>query len=68
MTSHARDEMAEANASAEDVRRAILSATKVIAQPNGVFRMEGGCDSDGESLVVVVTFYPGGLKIITVFG
>jgi len=65
---HAREQMRERHASPEDVRLAILSATVAIDQPdNGTIRLEGGTDSDGDELKVVVAFDPRGLRVISVF-
>jgi hypothetical protein len=63
---HARERMAERNVSAEDVSRAIRSATSAIPQEGGTVRLEGGLDSDGAKLVVVVAEDPQGLRLITI--
>jgi hypothetical protein len=70
---HGRERTNERSARAEDVRTAILSATSAIDQPNkdrpdqGVVRIEGGVDTDGDPLTVVVAETSYGLRIVTVF-
>ena len=66
-TNHSRARMEERNATVEDVRRAILTATVVIEQPKeNTIRLEGGKDIDGEDLAVVVAEDARGLRIVTV--
>ena len=67
LTKHAREEMAEASALAPDVERAIRTATTIIQQPDGCLRLEGGSDTDGDSLIVVVKQIQSGLLVVTVF-
>jgi hypothetical protein len=64
---HARERMRERNASAVDVKRAILSATTAFHQPrNGTIKLKGGADTDGDELTVVVVEDPKGLRLVTV--
>jgi len=64
---HCRDRMSERNVSAEDVKRAILSATTAIDQPKEkTIKLEGGKDIDGDDLKVVVAEDRRGLRIVTV--
>ncbi|MGD0678725.1 MAG: DUF4258 domain-containing protein [Polyangiaceae bacterium] len=64
---HARQQMAERNASAENVRAALLSAKVAKLQADGAVRLEGGTDRDGDELTVVVSEQDYGLRIVTVF-
>ena len=53
-TFHARRRMDERNATARDVRTAILSSTKAehnVEKDN--YRLTGGCDTDGHPMTVV---------------
>jgi hypothetical protein len=59
--------MAERNASAENVRAALLSAKVAKLQADGAVRLEGGTDRDGDELTVVVSEQDYGLRIVTVF-
>jgi hypothetical protein len=66
-TKHARERMNSRGALAADVQRAILTATVAIEQPaEQTIRLEGGTDTDGDSLTVVVAEDPRGLRIVTV--
>jgi hypothetical protein len=66
-TKHARDRMGERGATAADVARAIATATSATEQAEGqTVRLEGGTDTDGDSLTVVVAEHPRGLRIVTV--
>ncbi len=76
-TKHSRERMGERSVTAEDVREAILTSTRVIEQldeekrdedgePRVQFRLEGGTDIDGEPLKVVVAEEPRGLRLVTV--
>ncbi len=65
---HSRESMSKRGASAEDVKRAILSATRAINQPEkGAVRLEGGKDRDGDELTVVVAEDREGLRVVTIF-
>jgi hypothetical protein len=65
---HGRERANERNARAQDIRAAILCATSAIDQPDqGTVRIEGGVDTDGDSLTVVVAEASYGLKVVTVF-
>jgi hypothetical protein len=65
---HARESMSDRGASAEDVKKAILSATVAIDQPDEkTVRLEGGQDTDGDELKVVVAEDREGLRVVTVF-
>jgi hypothetical protein len=66
-TKHTRERMSCRNASAEDIKQAILSATNAIEQAEKeTIRLEGGKDIDGEDLKVVVAEDLRGLRIVTV--
>ena len=67
LSKHAREEMENARVQARDVQRAILSASVALAQPEGVYRLEGGTAIDGEELIVVLREIRPGLFVITVF-
>lgn len=64
---HARHQMLERDASAENVRAALLSASIAKLQAGGTVRLEGGSDRDGDALIVVVTEQDYGLRVVTVF-
>jgi hypothetical protein len=65
---HARESMSLRGVSAEDVRQALRSATKAIFQSDtNTIRLEGGKDTDGDYLTVVVSEQPFGLRVVTVF-
>jgi hypothetical protein len=67
VTRHARIRMDERGATAEDVRQAILTSSVALEQPDeGTIRLEGGADTDGVGLKVVVADDPRGLRIVTV--
>lgn len=66
-TAHARERMDERGAQARDVKKAILTATTALDQGDGSYRLEGGCDLDGDALVVVVREIQPGLLVITIF-
>jgi hypothetical protein len=66
-TRHSRERMSSRGASAADIKRAILSATIAIDQPEEqTIRLEGGTDTDGDDLKVVVAEDRRGLRIVTV--
>ena len=56
LSSHAELRMRERGATFADVRHALVSATTCYAQPDERWRMEGGCDVDGDALTLIVTF------------
>ncbi|MFH2007590.1 MAG: DUF4258 domain-containing protein [bacterium] len=66
MSRHAEARMEERGASFADVRQALVSATSCHAQPDERWRIEGGCDGDGDALTVVVTF-EGSVVVVTLF-
>ena len=53
-TRHAADRMDQRGAKREDVRAALVSGTVAIAQERGGWRVEGGVDSAGDELTVIV--------------
>ena len=63
---HALDEMDAANATERDVERACMTATRAISQPGGRWRLEGGCDREGEGLAVCVVIAHD-VVVVTVF-
>lgn len=52
---HADQRMHERGATFDDVREALVTATSCQAQPATRWRVEGGCDCDGDELTLVVT-------------
>ena len=71
-TKHGRARMSERGVSAEDVKRAILTATSAQEQREEQgdirIRLEGGRDIDGGSLTVVVAEDQRGLRLVSVMG
>ncbi len=66
-TDHAANgSMVERAATVGDVRCALVTATVARPQPNGVWRVEGGADLDGEGLAAVVLI-DRGVVVVTVF-
>jgi hypothetical protein len=76
-TTHGRERMSERGVLAEDVKKAIRSATRAIEQPaepprdgrpgrGPRVRLEGGTDTDGDPLTVVVAEEREGLRVVTV--
>lgn len=63
---HAELRMDERGATFADVQQALISATSCHAQPDERWRIEGGCDRDGDALTVVITF-EGGVVVVTLF-
>jgi len=63
---HARQRMKERNVQVEDVRRAMMSATKAAHdRENDTWKLTGGKDVDGDGLTVVVAFDP--TRLVTTF-
>ena len=60
-------EWVSAESQALDVKRAILTATSALDQGDGSYRLDGGCDLDGDELVVVVREIRPGVLVITIF-
>jgi Domain of unknown function (DUF4258) len=54
LTGHAAKRMDQRGAKRSDVRAALVSATSALAQDRGGWRVEGGCDREGDGLTVVV--------------
>ena len=67
LSRHAQEEAENANVQARDIKNAILTATAVVAQEQGKFRLEGGHGLDNEPLTVVVREIQPGLFVVTVF-
>lgn len=65
-TRHAYERMAERNAAAEDVERAIQTATTCMKQPAGTWKVSGGRDRDGDALDVVCAVAEG-VVVVTLF-
>ena len=76
-TTHARERMSERGVLAEDVKKAIRSAIRAIEQPatppqdghpgqGPTVRLEGGTDTDGDPLTVVLAEERDGLRVVTV--
>ncbi len=64
---HALERMSERHVTAADVQRAIATATAATEQSKeGTVLLEGGADSDGHPLRVVVRRIHQGLRLITV--
>lgn len=60
------DRMPQHDATANDVRRLIETATIAQPQDDGSWRLLGGSDTDDRELVVVIAFFGGGrIKIVT---
>ena len=51
---HADLRMGERGATFDDVREALVTATSCQAQPASRWRVEGGCDCDGDELTLIV--------------
>jgi hypothetical protein len=66
-SAHARQRMALRGAQAGDVMNAIRTATVAIHEGETKYRLEGGIDTDGDALVVVVAEVQPGLYVITIF-
>ena len=54
LTWHAVKRMDQRGAKRGDVRAALVSATAAMAQDRGGWRVEGGCDRDGDGLTMVI--------------
>ena len=66
-TNHSRERMSERGVTAADVVHAISTATVAKEQQEEqTIRLEGGTDTDGESLTVVVAEHSRGLRLVTV--
>jgi hypothetical protein len=63
---HAMGRMAERSASRQDIANALITATEAIHQEATKWRLEGGTDEEGASLVVVIRFEERGV-IVTIF-
>jgi hypothetical protein len=66
-TLHARQRMDDRNATARDVKEAVLSATNSehdVAKDN--YRVTGGCDADGDPMTVVAAI-EADVVIVTIF-
>jgi hypothetical protein len=66
-SAHARQRMAVRGAQARDVMNAIRTATSALHEGETKYRLEGGVDTDGDGLVVVVAEVQPGLYVITLF-
>jgi hypothetical protein len=64
---HARGRMAERGAQARDVMSAIRTATAAVHEEGTKYRLEGGVDTDGDALGVVVAEVQPGLFVVTLF-
>jgi hypothetical protein len=64
-TTHALEEMAEAQATFADVRAALARATRAVRQANGRWKVRGP-DRAGDELVLVVVL-DAGVLVVTVF-
>jgi len=67
LSRHAQDEAENAGVQARDIENAIRTATVAIEQEQQKYRLEGGCDLDGDALTVVVREVQPGLLVVTVF-
>lgn len=65
-TKHCRDRMEDRNASAREVKRAILMADRAEQQRNGSWRLYGGKDSEDVPLVPVVDIEAQSIKLVTI--
>ena len=66
-TGHSRQRMRERGVTAADVIQAISTATVAKEQPEEqTIRLEGGGDTDGVGLTVVVAEHSRGLRLVTV--
>ncbi len=63
---HARDRMAERSARFVDIRSALVTATDLLDQKDGRFKVSGGVDTDGDALAVVVAI-EGQVVVVTLF-
>ncbi len=52
---HADQRMDERGATFDDVREALVTATSCRIEPASRWKVEGGCDCDGDELTLVVT-------------
>jgi hypothetical protein len=66
LTRHAVKRMDQRDAKRGDVRAALVSATSAVAQDRGGWRVEGGCDREGDDLTVIVDL-EADLIVITLF-
>lgn len=67
ITKHASERMDQRGVKPRDVMSALVSANAAITQPDrGTWRVEGGCDRDGDDLTVVVSI-EADVVVITVF-
>lgn len=66
-SAHARLRMGERHAQAGDVMNAIRTATVAIHEEETKYRLEGGVDTDGDALGVVVAEIQPGLYVVTLF-
>jgi hypothetical protein len=63
---HAELRMDERGATFDDVRQALISATSCRAEPAARWKVEGGCDRDGDALTMIITF-EGSVVVVTLF-